>query len=120
MTEAETAWAAGLFEGEGSIISREETKGTFRRGHLIVQLGMKDEDVVHRFGEAVGAGRVHSWEQRGTRMWTWRASGDDAAKILTALLPHFGERRKDKAVYALAGHAEWKRTQHPTVARMRA
>jgi len=49
--ETEIAWAAGLFEGEGSI--------TQSGGILHLRLKMTDESVVRRFEEAVRYGEVY-------------------------------------------------------------
>jgi hypothetical protein len=50
----EIAWAAGLFEGEGSI-TRFGRSGKF---DLRVSLNMTDEDVVRRFDAIVDRGKV--------------------------------------------------------------
>ena len=48
-TEAEQAWAAGIFEGEGTIVIFGPTK---RQRSLSVS--MTDEDVIRRFAAVVG------------------------------------------------------------------
>lgn len=55
------AWAAGLFEGEGSAVCRPSSyrsKGIQRR----LQISMSDEDVLLRFRDVVGAGGVRPFE----------------------------------------------------------
>ena len=92
------AWAAGLFEGEGSMSVR---------GNLGVSLflGMTDEDVVARFATIVGAGRVYV-KQRPKQEWkdiyAWHCNkSEDVRRILSEFMPHMGLRRKDRAVEML-------------------
>ena len=91
------AWAAGLFEGEGSIVVRE------RQAHLY--LAMTDADVVQRFAEIVGHGNVHPQKIRPgqtKRQYRWHvAARGEVARILNTFMPYLGERRKAKAIEAL-------------------
>lgn len=102
MTE-DLAWAAGLFEGEGSI--------SLSRGRPRIQIQMSDEDVVRRFHEAVGCGSVsgpstspsrHKYAANPKPIWTWQASGfvrkQDVQKTLLAMWPHLGSRRRARAL----------------------
>lgn len=52
------AWAAGLFEGEGSIIIQNYSHGG--RGFKL-QLSMVDKDVVKKFHEVVKCGQLHEF-----------------------------------------------------------
>ena len=101
-------WAAGLFDGEGSITKHyQQDRG---RPYWRLTLGMTDEDLVRRFHEAVrGLGTINlrhppSKQRRGEKpMWVW-ASGSRAHvyAILAMLYPFFGERRRARAREALA------------------
>jgi hypothetical protein len=97
-TRAESiAWAAGLFEGEGCI--------TMSDGYVVLQLEMTDEDIMRRFDEIVGYGRVYgpySYSNRRKPYWMWVARGDAAFGILELLAPWLGERRRACA-YDLTG-----------------
>jgi hypothetical protein len=82
-TDCEVAWAAGLFEGEGSI--------TQSSGTLYVRLKMTHEGVVVRFDEVVRYGKVygpynHQYNDGSIRKpyWVWLAREYDA---LLALAP---------------------------------
>lgn len=112
-TEAEIAWAAGLFEGEGCI-----NYGTsMRRGREITRrrlnLEMKDEDVVRRFADVVGAGHIRPSKRRNRinrenhhDIYIWECGRwADAARILHQFLPYLGERRSAKAREMLADPA---------------
>lgn len=93
-----TGWAAGLFEGEGSIV--------LRRGRRAAQLalGSTDEDVVRRFHEVVGAGIIYGPVCKPKRkpMWYWACyHRRDVRRILDLLLPFLGRRRSARAAEAL-------------------
>jgi hypothetical protein len=106
MTEAEAAWAAGLFEGEGSF-----TNSSNRGRNPVAQLAMTDEAVVRRFHAVVGVGHVgHYDKQRDLvrangqscprkALWQWQAGAcadfDHCAELLA---PWLGERRKAQLV----------------------
>jgi hypothetical protein len=99
-------WAAGLFEGEGSIdYTHRDYRGRKRYRYARLQLSMTDEDVVRGFHAVIGHGRVNGpyGQLRGQPYWRWAAHGREAAEVLTLLLPFFGERRHAKANEVLAG-----------------
>lgn len=92
------AWAAGLFEGEGTIAQEYP-------GHLRLMLKMTDEDVIRRLAEAVG-GRVYGpYVPRPQRdgyirkpCWVWTSSSVLHAKqLLAAWWPWLGWRRRARA-----------------------
>ena len=87
-------WAAGLFEGEGSVVAR---------GGL--SLGMTDEDVVRRFQSVIGLGTVglsakqrqHYTGKYGKPFWHWRVNHrDDIIAVAELLYPHLGVRRRQQ------------------------
>lgn len=104
-TEAEIAWAAGVFEGEGHITNRpyKDRKGTQR----VLRLRMTDKDVVDRFQRIVDCGQrygpfkddckrnkpIHDWQ---CTKWS------EIERVLNAFLPWLGERRREAAVALLA------------------
>ena len=98
------AWAAGLFEGEGCII--------LSRGQVALQLKMTDEEIVRRFDDIVGDGRVYGpycYAEGRKPYWMWIAQGDIAREMLDLLGPWLGDRRRACA-YELTGHrfhGEW-------------
>jgi hypothetical protein len=88
----EVAWAAGLFEGEGSI--------TMSGRYVHLQLSSTDEDVVWRFCEIVRAGRVYGpYTQdctdgyRRKPFWMWVCTGLDARPVFRMMMPWLGSRR---------------------------
>lgn len=93
----EIIWAAGLFEGEGSIcVHTSAGKYVYKRVHLA--LSTTDEDVVRRFHAAVGLGTINGpYQGTNKRYWQWRVTGTKARVVLERLLPYLGERRTAKA-----------------------
>lgn len=95
------AWAAGLFEGEGTIYLQRVNYRDKAYVYPRVALSMTDEDVVRAFCDAVGRGRVHGpYRQKGARknIWQWSAFNNDACLVLDDLLPWLGNRRRAKAM----------------------
>lgn len=95
MDSCDIAWAAGLFEGEGTWIIR---KGRY------VQAGLQstDKDVVDRFAEIVGfgsVGRVRRHPHLNRKdCWMWQsASKPDVKGMAEAFLPYLGSRRAERA-----------------------
>jgi hypothetical protein len=104
------AWAAGLFEGEGSAVCRpmsRRRKGLQRR----LQLPMSDEDVLLRFREVVGAGSVRRIKTRlltdkgnpRKPMFRWTCSKwSDTERIARAFYPLLCARRRRQVDWLLA------------------
>lgn len=97
MASRETiAWAAGLFEGEGSVVLRIQNE----RAVIALSLGSTDLDVLERFKSVVGAGQIGR-ESRSSSLgnkpfWRWRCAAQaDVARLTDMLLPFMGERRRN-------------------------
>jgi hypothetical protein len=86
----------GLFEGEGTISHISRRRETL---DLLVALGMTDEDVVRRFDEIVGRGKVYgpylplSHGDRRKPFWHWVALGDAGHDVLDLIGAWLGARR---------------------------
>ena len=95
------AWAAGLFEGEGSISIKPQTAQ--------LQLAMTDEDVVRKFHSIVGMGHVYDpyvdrrvWPTPRKPIWRWTVGGSRKCQALLAAFWCFlGNRRRAKAEEAI-------------------
>ena len=93
-TREEIAWAAGLFEGEGSICIKPQT--------IQLQLGMTDKDVIEKFWLLLGLGKVYGPYKRKQEhhkpMFVWSVSGQQRCQaILAAFWSFLGVRRQGKA-----------------------
>jgi hypothetical protein len=92
-SEAEVAWAAGLFEGEGcfsrwAVVPR-----------LQASLETTDEDVLQRFVAIVGVGMVAKRKTRPVKdhwkaSWMWQAGGGDAEVVFDLFAPWLSSRRR--------------------------
>jgi hypothetical protein len=95
------AWAAGLFEGEGSfsIVGQQYAR---------MALSSTDEDVVRKFHSVVGLGNVSGPYRKPVNslgnkpFWQWKASKFEHVQALVAALwPFLCSRRKDRAAEVL-------------------
>ena len=102
MTGIELAWAAGLFEGEGTIRINKATKHNL--GHLCVSVVNTDKQVVDWFHDrwpgymkpATGL-RV---DQRPA--WVWVIAARRAAEFLRAIQPYIVTNRvREKAQFGI-------------------
>jgi hypothetical protein len=115
--DQEIAWAAGLFEGEGSIFAGRQSDC---RGGISwrASLGMTDKDAVSRFHDAVG-GVGHINERQPAQRdavrprkyeWMWNvARQEDLIAFLCLIEPYLCERRRSRAhecILDLTRHAE--------------
>jgi len=92
--EAWTAWAAGLFEGEGCITA--ERRSGNRKMRLVLSVSSTDHDVLERFHAVVAAGKIFGPYQRGHLKphWIWHCSQlPDVERICDLLRPFLGQRR---------------------------
>jgi hypothetical protein len=98
-TAEDIAWAAGLFEGEGSL-------WTAGRTGIRASVSMTDRDVVERFCAIVGSGRVRPLPPRQphhTPQYRWEIARVEQVRELIALFrPWLGDRRRLRADELLA------------------
>ena len=91
-----TEWAAGLYEGEGSLC-------VYREKYWKLAIKMTDEDVVRDVHRSLGVGTVsgphHSPSTPGhyKDSYTWNVyKKDDIFKVVCEFYPYMGERRRAK------------------------
>jgi hypothetical protein len=107
-TEAERAWAAGVFAAVGTVTVHRHpssTKGRRDTGGGRVQLAFTDRRVAHRFHEIVSCGMLRGPRARGRRAWEWIAeTPHDVAALHRVLRRHLSARGADlDLVTALLG-----------------
>jgi hypothetical protein len=100
LTEAQWAWLAGLFEGEGTIQLKPPHGAS-----LIV--AMVDRDVIESLNALVASpGGVKTWKKPRLgrqEVYAWTLSSrDPVAWVLTNILPWLHQRRAARAREALA------------------
>jgi hypothetical protein len=112
MNDSETAWAAGLFEGEGSICEDKS------RNWFYLSMAMIDRDVVEKFHKIVGVGQIGIQSNSNTNPKAndairWRCTrSPDIVYVLKAFLPHFGIRRSamaERAIESMSNRRTWTR-----------
>jgi hypothetical protein len=99
VTEVETAWLAGLIEGEGCIWVQKWThRGRYAYPGL--RLAMTDEDVVRKAHTMSGVGTFRRWHppsfSQHQPQWVWTVLGVRAFEVCDQVYPHLGERRRAK------------------------
>jgi hypothetical protein len=98
ITREDAIWLAGLAEGEATF---DLHRGRYPR----MRIGMTDRDVVGRAATLMGARvRLSLKPAPNAAMFHAEVSGDKAAAVMEAILPHMGSRRSGKIATVL-GHA---------------
>lgn len=95
-TDAEIAWAAGLFEGEGTV-ALVRGKPPKQWVNLRMQVWSTDLDVLEKFQRIVG-GKIYgpyAPKGLGTKpIWTWLLqSVEECKSVARSFLPWLGSRR---------------------------
>lgn len=103
-------WAAGLFEGEGSICVRMRRRG---RQELQVSLSGTDEDVVRAFHRTVRLGSVHGPYKYKTNVkpyWLWSLhTWTEGMQFFTLVHPYLKSRRRGQIKVARLAWKERKK-----------
>lgn len=100
----EYAWAAGLFDGEGSVMFTNPKDRPNPR--ISLALSMTCEKSVRRFHEIVGIGTVRNithWVEKGYKpQWRWSVESSPKIPIFIQKLGPYLVTKKDKFNEALA------------------
>lgn len=87
------AWAAGIFEGEGSFYMSDKYQAQ-------IKLAMTDRDVVERFSTVMGCGNISKMKKEKPhhrQAWMWRVSSwAEFAKVTDLIGSFLGERRTQR------------------------
>jgi hypothetical protein len=97
--EEEIAWAAGLFDGEGSITLSDDA--------LHVRMRNTDLELIERFHDIIGVGAVYGPYTRRERdgvgrkpVWDWVAREEDGLDALAMMWSWLSARRREQAYVA--------------------
>jgi hypothetical protein len=103
------AWAAGVFEGEGTIYVRSAwVYGVFvRDAYASLSMSMTDLDVMEKFRVVVGGGALFPLKKKAKehhkQQWRWTIGRlPEVQRVLQLFRPYLGSRRGAKADRALA------------------
>lgn len=97
------AWAAGLFEGEGSLVLSSSKRHKDYK-NVCLTLSSTDEDVIRSFFEVVNCGTVYQIKSRQNRKEVFRWSVSKKEEIIRLILlfsPYLHSRRLAKIVESL-------------------
>lgn len=101
LTEAEVAWLAGIYEGEGSC--------SITTGRAIrIEIVMTDKDIIERLQTITGVGTIQTLPPRKTNhkeAYRWGIGGINAVVFFESVMPWLGQRRKQRAQDAISN---WK------------
>lgn len=115
-TTTDVAWAAGLFEGEGTIYLARSTRRN-ERPRLALSLSSTDKDVVEKFRSIFGVGTLTGpyMQKKSTKpCWLWRVrKEEDCDSMIEALYPYLGTRRRMTIDSLLAEKEESDRRWRP-------
>lgn len=96
-TDVEIAWAAGLFEGEGTAQMSKRDRGTR------VRVVMNDLDVLETFNRIFPGHMRTRLDARGTTQHIWqRSSADTVSEFISTILPYMHSRRTARLQAVLA------------------
>lgn len=102
VTETDLHWAAGLFEGEGTVtIAVRNSDETYR---LVVTMGNTDAEVVDFFCDRWPGWRQPAYGDRPGRKpaWYWTVAGPKAEAFVHQVMPYLRTQRvRDKCEIAL-------------------
>jgi hypothetical protein len=94
--DASIAWAAGLFEGEGTIVDST--------GSVQLRIKMTDLDVLEKLLDVSGVGEIYEPYESGSRdghlrkpHWIWICAEPFVRKVCEAMPPWLGQRRIARA-----------------------
>lgn len=97
-TEIDLAWAAGLFDGEGTfqIASDSRSRGRY---HARMRIGMCHKGAVQKFTDILGLGNVirEEWPAPNAnyKQFRWSTSGQNAVNCAKMLLPYLVVKRHE-------------------------
>lgn len=101
-TRENLAWAAGVYEGEGTVYKTAA-------GQIQMKVKMSDEDVIRKFHKIIGTGTVVPYNdtREGSEnykpLWVWRSQcRAEVMAVLVALFTWLGERRRAKITEVLS------------------
>lgn len=99
-TELEVAWAAGVYEGEGSCCEMRKGSGSF-----MASIAQKDPELLYRLRDLFGGSIAYYKAGKAGRfnVYRWSICGDRGRVFLMAIYPFLTSRRKAQIDKTSAG-----------------
>jgi hypothetical protein len=115
------AWAAGLFDGEGSVTYKKykekKRNGTYNCWRIAMEVSMTDEPTIRVLHDILKVGTVNKKprDKTGHKMqWRWRCVFRDAYNVAMAFFP-FSHTKTHKLGQIIEHYAEEKATMENVV-----
>lgn len=103
VTEAQVAWAAGFFEGEGTFYAKAagpKRKDGTRRKSLKLSLSNTDLSMLRQFkaylGDAGSITQLRAARPNRQQIFQWSCVTKQARNVAALLYPYLSERRKQQ------------------------
>lgn len=103
-TDLDVAWAAGIYEGEGSCVAGGNGGRSFA-----VRVNQKDPEMLYRMKDLFGGSiKLYDEEKKGRvngrfSLYAWTVCGDRARTFLGSIYPYLTSRRKAQIDATSAG-----------------
>lgn len=97
MRELDLAWAAGLFDGEGSTSTLKAQRD--KHIYLRASVAQKDRRVLDKFQKIVDCGKVYSQKSRIMHSWDCYRQ-DEVYSFLELLWPYISEQKREQIFLA--------------------
>lgn len=94
IADTDRAWAAGLFDGEGSACTFRGNWNLEGKARVYARcsLGQKDPRVLNKFFAIVGVGQIQERSANGQPFYEWSTNSlEGVAYIQNILFPYLGE-----------------------------
>ena len=119
MNEIEVSWAAGLFDGEGSVGAYTSGRNHYlssSRKYPKVTVSNTDKYLLDRFQNAVGIGKIYgpkvSKNPRWSARYDYRLDGyQQVMTLFTILGPYLSPVKYSNFETALAQYSNWQRDE---------
>lgn len=99
-TATDISWAAGLFEGEGSVYFTQYTKKSKKYPIIRIKISMIDKDVIYKFKNIIQEGYIVKVDyfkinSKYKLQYQWHSSKFEIIQYILCLFwEHLGKRRK--------------------------
>lgn len=111
MNRVDCAWAAGLFDGEGSINSQirvQHSDGVLRYIRFInLSIGQKYPEVLDRFHGVVKLGKVYRYPDRSSNRFSYRVTGPKAILVFNSIESQLTIRKRVQGTEAISYYTQF-------------
>lgn len=91
MKMLDVEWAAGLFEGKGTVSKLSDRRHTHR-----LSVKLNDDEPLKRFMAAVETGKIYGPYPATDPYYVWIADGNDAIDVALMLKPRLSRPARDR------------------------